>query len=59
MVEMGVLSKREITEKGGYRGIYSSKIGESGFKRFMADTALEALMSNFPEETKQVCTLFQ
>jgi predicted transcriptional regulator len=59
MVEMGVLSKRETTGKGGYRGIYSSKIGESGFKRFMAETALEALMSNFPEETKQVCALFQ
>jgi predicted transcriptional regulator len=59
MVEMGVLGKRETTGKGGYRGIYSSKMGESGFKRFIAETALEVLMSNFPEETKQVCALFQ
>jgi len=59
MVEMGVLSKREVTGKGGYRGIYSSKMGESGFKRFIAETALEALMRNFSEETKQVCALFQ
>jgi len=54
MVEMGVLSKREVTGKGGYRGIYSSKMGESGFKRFIAETALEALMRNFPEEATQV-----
>jgi len=53
MVEMGVLSKRETTGKGGHRGIYSSKIGESGFKRFMAETVLEALMRNFSEETRQ------
>ena len=53
MVEMGVLSKRETTGKGGYRGIYSSKMGESGFKRFIAETALETLMSNLPEETRQ------
>jgi predicted transcriptional regulator len=59
MVKMDILSKRETTGKGGYRGIYSSKIGESGFKRFMAETALEALISNFSEETKQVCALFQ
>jgi predicted transcriptional regulator len=59
MVEMGVVSKREITGKGGYRGIYSSKIGESGFKGFIAETALEALMGDFSEETKQVCALFQ
>jgi len=59
MVEMGVLSKRETTGKGGYRGIYSSKIDESGFKRFIAETSLEALMRNFSEETKQVCALFQ
>jgi len=55
MVEMGVLSKRETTGKGGYRGIYSSKMDELGFKRFIAETALKALMRNFPEETKQVC----
>jgi len=59
MVEMGVLSKRETTGKGGYRGIYSSKMGESGFQRFIVETALEALMRNFLEETKQVCALFQ
>ena len=53
MVEMGVLSKRETTGKGGHRGIYSSKMDESGFKRFIAETALEALMRNFPVETKQ------
>ena len=52
MVVMGVLSKRETTGKGGYRGIYSSKMDELGFKRFIAETALEALMRNFLEETK-------
>jgi hypothetical protein len=53
MVSMGVLNKTEITGKGGYRGVYSPKMDESGFRKFLAKTAIEALARNFPDETKQ------
>ena len=54
MVEKGVLSMTETTGKGGHRGVYSSKMDESGFRKFIAETAIEAFMRNFPEETKQI-----
>ena len=54
MVEMRVLSMTETTGKGGHRGVYSSKMDESGFRKFIAETAIEAFMRNFPDETKQI-----
>jgi predicted transcriptional regulator len=53
MVEKGVLSMTETTGKGGHRGVYSSNMDESGFKKFVVERAIEALMRNFPEETRQ------
>jgi hypothetical protein len=53
MVSMGVLNRTEITGKGGHRGVYSPKMDEPGFKKFVAKMAIEALMRNFPEETRQ------
>jgi len=47
-------AKSEITGKGGYRGVYSSQMDESGFKKFIVERAIEALMRNFPDETKQI-----
>jgi hypothetical protein len=54
MASIGVLNKTEITGKGGYRGVYSPKMDESGFRKFLAKTAIEALVRNFLDETKQV-----
>jgi len=54
MAEVGVLKKKEITGKGGHRGVYSSKMDESGFKKFIVEIAIEAFMRNFPDETKQI-----
>jgi predicted transcriptional regulator len=54
MASMGVLSRTEITGKGGYRGVYSSKMAESGFRKFIVKRAIEALMRSFPDETKQI-----
>jgi len=53
MASIGVLNKKETTGKGGYRGVYSSKMDESEFKKFIVETAIEALMRYFPEETRQ------
>jgi hypothetical protein len=54
MASMCVLNKMEITGKGGYRGVCMSRIDESESKKFTAETAREALMRNFPDETKQI-----
>ena len=53
IASMGVLEKTEITGKGGYRGVYTPKMDESEFKKFVARTAVEAIVRNFPEETRQ------
>jgi Fe2+ or Zn2+ uptake regulation protein len=54
MTSAGILRKREITGKGGYRGIYSQAMNESGFRAFIAETMIECLMRGFLEETKEV-----
>ena len=54
MAEVGVLKKKEISGKGGHRGVYSSEMDESGFKKFIVETAIEIFMRNFPEETRLV-----
>jgi predicted transcriptional regulator len=53
MASMGVLNRREITGKGGYRGVYSSEMDESGFRKFVAKTVIEALVRSFLDETRQ------
>ena len=45
----GVLQRREITGKGGYRGIYSQAMNESEFRAFIAKTMIDCLMRSFPE----------
>jgi len=52
--EMGVLSGEERTGKGGHHWVYFPKLGESGFKRFIAETLVEKLKSEFPGETSIV-----
>ena len=49
MRELGVLSGVEESGKGGYHWIYSPAMDESGFKKFIADTLLGKLKSEFPE----------
>ena len=52
MVDEGVLNYHEITGKGGHRRIYSTKLDEAGFKKYVAELVLGNLMRDFPEETK-------
>jgi len=42
-----VLNRTEITGKGGNKGVYSSKMDEPGFRKFIAKTTIETL-KNFP-----------
>ena len=43
MVENGILSKKDITGKGGHRGIYRFKYDESGTKKYLAKLFSEKL----------------
>jgi predicted transcriptional regulator len=54
MREMGVLKGEEKTGKGGYHWIYYPAMNEAGFKKFIVETLIEKLMSEFPEETSIV-----
>ena len=54
MVEDSVLNYHEITGKGGYRRIYSPKMDEKAFKKYIAKTVIESLLRDFPEETREV-----
>lgn len=53
MVDEGVLGYRETTGKGGYRRIYSPRLDERGFKKYVAKTVIESLLRDFPEETRE------
>jgi predicted transcriptional regulator len=53
MREMGILSGREVSGKGGYHWIYGPAMDEDGFKRFIVKKMIAALIESFPEETKE------
>jgi len=53
MREMSILSGVEATGKGGYHWVYSPAMDEAGFKQFIAETLLQKIMSEFPEETRE------
>jgi hypothetical protein len=52
MREAGVLKGDEKTGKGGHHWIYYPGMDEAGFKQYIAETILENLKRDFPEETK-------
>jgi len=54
MVDEGVLNYVETTGKGGIRRIYSPKLDEGAFKKYVARTLIESLLRDFPDETKDV-----
>ena len=53
LVDDGVLDYHEITGKGGHRRIYKSVYDESGFKKYIAETLMNKLLKEFPEEAKK------
>lgn len=50
-VKEGYLSYSEATGKGGHRGLYSSGIGEEGFKRLVVNRIVSKLLEIWPEIT--------
>ncbi len=57
MVDEKVLDYVEETGKGGYHRVYSPKLDEPMFKRYVARTVISSLMKDFPLETKAVIQL--
>jgi len=57
MVDEGVLNYLERTGKGGYHRVYSPKLDEVEFKKYVATTVISSLMKDFPEETKEAYKL--
>ena len=52
MADEGVLNYTERTGKGGYHRVYTSRLNESEFKKYVAQTMIASLLKDFPEETK-------
>ena len=53
MVDEGILDFYERTGKGGYHRVYTPKMDEVEFKRFLAETMISSLLKDFPVETKE------
>jgi hypothetical protein len=53
MREMGVLSGKEETGKGGYHWVYYPKLDEAGFNRYIVEKMIASLMESFPEATRE------
>ena len=51
MCDEGVLTYVEETCKGGTRRKYFTGLNEDGFKKHIAKSVLESLMSDFPDQT--------
>lgn len=54
MVDEGVLDYTERSGKGGYHRVYTPKMGEGEFAKFLVENLLSSLMRDFPEETREV-----
>ena len=53
MVDEGVLKYSEESGKGGYHRVYSPKLDEIGFKKYIAKMVITSLIKDFPEETNE------
>ena len=53
MVDEGVLNYEEETCKGGTRRVYSPRLSERGFKKYIAEMVVTSLLRDFPEETEE------
>lgn len=54
MVDEGILDYFEKTGKGGYHRVYTTKLDEKEFRKFLAETVLSSLLRDFPTETREV-----
>ena len=58
LVDQGVLGYKDATGKGGTRKIYYSLMDEKGYVKYLIKTMVESMMRDFPEETKEVLSVY-
>jgi len=51
MVNEGVLNYKVETCQGGTRRVYTPRLNERGFKKYVAKMVISSLIRDFPEET--------
>ena len=54
MVDEGILDYVRRTGKGGYQRVYSPKMDEKGFNKYLVTMVITSLMDDFPEETMEI-----
>jgi len=54
MLDEGVLGFRDETGKGGHHKIFTTKLDESGYQRYIIRTLLESVTKDFPKATEAV-----
>ncbi len=52
MADERVLNYKERTGKGGYHRVYTPRLNESEFKKYVAQTMIASLLRDFPEEIR-------
>ena len=52
MADEGVLDFKERSGKGGFHRVYTPRLNESEFSRYVAQTMISSLLKDFPEEAK-------
>ena len=57
-VDQGVLGWRDATGKGGHHKIYYPLMDEKGYVKYVLKTITESMMRDFPEETKEVLSVY-
>ena len=58
LVDQDVLGFRDGTGKGGPHKIYHPLMDEEEYKKYLIKTMIESLMRDFPEETKEVLSVY-
>ena len=53
LLEMGVLTADDHTGRGGHHNVYKPAMNQTQLQQHIAETILNHLISEFPEETKK------
>jgi len=57
-VDQGVLGFRDATGKGGHHKVYYPLMYEEGYVKYLLKTMVESMMRDFPEETREVLSVY-
>jgi predicted transcriptional regulator len=58
IVEEGVLGYRDESGKGGYHRVYTPRMSELEYRKYLVRTIVESMKRDFPGETEEVLREF-